>query len=276
MIVRLALFTMLAVGLAGFGTVAWLQTHQAAGHGTPVSKIDILVAAEPLRAGSLLQPSDMSGAPFMQADIPVGATIDTPANRTALIGAMIRQSLATGSPILPTAVIRPGDHGFLAAALQPGMRAVSVGVDAITGTAGLIWPGDRVDLLLTQTLNDPNLPVGRRVAAETVLSDVRVIAIDQRLVQGGDASAHNESLARTVTLEVSAEAAESVAVAAHLGPLSLVVRSAERPRGIAAEPPPPVWGSQVSPALAQSAAPANLPDKIEVYQGSTEKTEYNF
>jgi len=84
---------------------------------------------------------------------------------------MVRQSLPAGTPILPGAVIRPGDHGFLAAVLRPGMRAVSVGVDAVTGTAGLIWPGDRVDLLLTQSLSGANLPPGRQVAAETVLSD---------------------------------------------------------------------------------------------------------
>ena len=64
------------------------------------------------------------------------------------------------------------------------MRAVTVAVDATTGAAGLIWPGDRVDLILTQTIQEATLPLGRRVAAETVLSDVRVIAIDQQLVQG--------------------------------------------------------------------------------------------
>ena len=81
--------------------------------------------------------------------------------------------------------MRPGDHGFLAAVLKQGMRAVTVGVDAVSGTAGLIWPGDRVDVILTQSMDDPKLPPGRRVAAETVLQDARVIAIDQVLVQGG-------------------------------------------------------------------------------------------
>ena len=66
------------------------------------------------------------------------------------------------------------------------MRAVSVGVDAVSGTAGLIWPGDRVDVVLTQQLSDDNCPPTVDVAGETVLPDIRVIAIDQALVQGAD------------------------------------------------------------------------------------------
>ena len=101
-------------------------------------------------------------------------------------GAMVRRSLSAGDPLRSGDVMRPGDHGFLSAVLEPGMRAVTVGVDAITGAAGLIWPGDRVDLILTQTIQEASMPMGHRVAAETVLSNVRVIAIDQQLVQGAD------------------------------------------------------------------------------------------
>jgi pilus assembly protein CpaB len=97
---------------------------------------------------------------------------------------MIRRSVSEGQPILPSDVVRPGDHGFLAAVPGPNMRAITVAVDAVSGTAGLIWPGDRIDLILTQMLDDPALAAGRRVAAETVLSDVRVIAVDQQIVQG--------------------------------------------------------------------------------------------
>ena len=64
------------------------------------------------------------------------------------------------------------------------MHAVTVSPDAITSTAGLIWHGDRADLILTQTIDEPILPVGRRIVAETVVSDVHVAAIDQRMVEG--------------------------------------------------------------------------------------------
>ena len=98
-------------------------------------------------------------------------------------------------------VMRPGDHGFLAAVLLPGMRAVTVGVDAITGTAGLIWPGDRVDLILTQRSWNAACRSGHRVAAETVLTDV---AGDRHrpAARPGAHSIGSEQPARTVTLEV--------------------------------------------------------------------------
>ena len=75
--------------------------------------------------------------------------------------------------------------------LTPGARAISVGVDAITGTGGLIWPGDRVDLILTQELNEKNAPLARRFVGETVLNDVRVVAVDQSIAQGAVASGDN-------------------------------------------------------------------------------------
>ena len=95
-----------------------------------------------MQGGSLLQPADMTGATVLANAVPVGASLDTPENRAALVGAMVRIAITSGAPILNSAVIHPGDHGFLAAVLAPGMRAVTVGVDAISGANGLIWPGD--------------------------------------------------------------------------------------------------------------------------------------
>ena len=134
--------------------------------------------------------------------------------------------------------MRPGDHGFLAAVLAPGMRAVTIAVDNTTGSAGLIWPGDQVDLILTADRSTkPNLPIGHRVAAETVLSNARVIAIDQQIMQG--AVAAPDSQAKTVTLEVTEEQAERVSVATRLGRLSLSVRSAEDAQRTRAATPRP-------------------------------------
>ena len=158
---------------------------------------------------------------------------------------MVRRSLSIGDIVHSQDVMRPGDHGFLAAVLGPGMRAVSVGVDAITGAAGLIWPGDSVDLILTQVISDPALPIGRRIAAETVLTDVRVIAIDQQLVQGV-APDGTEGKARTVTMEVTPAQAERVSVASRIGKLSLAVRSADR---VSPAPPPTSASSSSKPAV---------------------------
>ena len=204
-------------------------------------------------------------------------SVDNADNRRALAGAMVRRSLSAGEAIRFGDVMRPGDHGFLAAVLQPGMRAVTVGVDATTGAAGLIWPGDRVDLILTQTIQEAALPPGHRVAAETVLSDVRVIAINQQLVQGADAN-NGDAQARTVTLEVTQEQAERVSVATRLGRLSLAVRSAEKSPIASAKRLPgsnTTWAVDVSPALGAE-PPAPTQNTIHVYQGSADAKEFKF
>src|SRR6185503_945160 len=98
-----------------------------------------LVALRPLRAGTLIKPEDLTGLETEVAAAPAGARIDSRETRAELFGAMVRRSLPQGDPMLAEDVLRPGDRGFLAAVLGPDMRAVSVGVDAVSGTAGLIW-----------------------------------------------------------------------------------------------------------------------------------------
>lgn len=273
MLLRISLFCVLALGLAGFGTVAWLDLHPSKPHAAAVRKILLLATAHRLRAGTLIQPADFIPITQIGSQPPPGAVLDTPADRSAYTGAMVRHPLEAGAMLLASEVIRPGDHGFLAAVLKPGMRAVSVGVDAITGTAGLIWPGDHVDLILTQSLSAPNLPPSKSVAAETVLSDVRVIAIDQRLVQGANTQGKEQAPARTVTLEVTPNQAERVDVAAHLGPLSLIVRPTDASPQPRLTAPPPVYSGEVSPALAAVSAPM-AGASMTIYQGPAQQTQF--
>jgi pilus assembly protein CpaB len=241
----------------------------------------ILVANDLLQAGSLLQPGDLASAVTTVNAMPAGAVLDSPANRSMLIGSMIRMPISPGAPILTSAVIHPGDHGFLAAVLSPGMRAVTVGVDAVSGAAGLIWPGDHVDVLLTQTLDDPTVPLGQRIAAELVLVNVRVIATGQQLVQNAVTSADPAKAppeATTVTLEVTSDQAERCEVATHLGPLSLVVHSAEA----AASPQPasalpePVWADQVSPALSNVHPAPSIISTVHVFDGDAGDQDFKF
>ena len=278
MILRIMFFALMAVGLVGFGTVAWISTrppppppHVAAP--PPPAKIAVLGAARPLRAGSLLKPEDLAAKEILVSDRSDDMSADTPDARRALSGAMVRRSLSVGEPVRASDVMRPGDHGFLAAVLQPGMRAVTVAVDATTGAAGLIWPGDRVDLILTQTIQAAAMPLGHRVAAETVLSNVRVIAIDQQLVQGADAN-QTDNQARTVTLEVTQEQAVSVSVATRLGRLSLSVRSADAGTNVAASRDT-TWAVDVSPALGAE-PPPHQQDTLRVYSGSGDAKEFKF
>jgi pilus assembly protein CpaB len=278
MVLRIMFFALMAIGLVGFGTVAWISTrppppppHVAAP--PPPAKVAVLGAVRPLRAGSLLKPEDLAAKDILVADRSADMSADTPDARRALSGAMVRRSLSAGEPIRPSDVMRPGDHGFLAAVLQPGMRAVTVAVDATTGAAGLIWPGDRVDLILTQTIQAASMPLGHRVAAETVLSNVRVIAIDQQLVQGADAN-QTDNPARTVTLEVTQEQAVSVSVATRLGRLSLSVRSADAGANVAASRDT-TWAVDVSPALGAE-PPPHQQDTLRVYSGSGDAKEFKF
>ncbi|HKM61712.1 MAG TPA: Flp pilus assembly protein CpaB [Acidisphaera sp.] len=225
--IRFLLFTLLIGGLAALGGFAWYANHLAdvPAAEAPPAKVAILVASHTLRVGSLVKPEDLASKDVSPAEVTPDEKRDTSAMRGELVGALVRHSIEAEQPILPDSVLRPGDYGFLAAVLTPGMRASTIGVDAVSGSAGLIWPGDHVDVILTQQLDDPNLPPGRKVSAETLLSDVRVIAIDQQLTQGATAAATDQTV-RTATLEVTPEQAERIAVATRLGHLVLDLRSA--------------------------------------------------
>lgn len=278
MAVRLALFVLLALGLTGFGTVAWLSMRpppapHLAAPPPPPPPVKVLVAARPLHAGALLKPDDLTARDMPQASVPHGAQEDSPAARAALVGAMVRQSLMPQQPVLPADVMHPGDRGFLAAVLGAGMRAVTVGVDAVSGSAGLIWPGDRVDLVLTQEIADPSAPSGHQIAGETVLRNVRVIAIDQHLVQGAGPGGSDPVAARTVTLEVTPSDAERVAVASRLGRLALVVRAAE-PAPVPQPAPAVTWGGDVSTALHDGGPGGGA--MVRLFQGAGDTKEFRF
>ena len=282
MVLRVAFFVLMALGLTGFGTVAWLATRPPVSRAAtvaaatkPPSQELVLIAAHPIHAGSLLKPEDLATKDMPVPEIAAMDLIpDKPGTRRALVGAMARHSLGKGDTLRNTDLMRPGDHGFLAAVLQPGMRAVSIAVDNTTGSAGLIWPGDDVDLILTQTLNGPGVPAGHQVAAETVLSDIRVLAIDQQIIEGAAPTASGSQ--RTVTLEVTPEQAEKISVATRLGRLSLAVRSAGGSHQIAgrATGPGTTWALDVSPAI--DAQAGNPTGTMHIYQGADGVKEFKF
>jgi pilus assembly protein CpaB len=144
----------------------------------------------------------------------------------ALIGTVVRNEISAGQPLTQGAIVRPGERGFLAAALGPGMRAVTVGVSATSGVAGFVFPGDRVDLVLTQEVTgsgDDDGPPLR--ASETIVRNIRVLAVDQRLNARDEAGNQVAQTVATVTFEATPKIAEKIAVAQTIGQLSLSLRS---------------------------------------------------
>ena len=280
MSLRTALFAAIVLGLGGLGIVAWIGSQlpskppvAAMAAPTPPPRTKILAVAHPLHAGTLLKYDDIQPRDMLVSEVPVGARSDTPQDRAELVGSMIRRGLLPQDILLPADVLRPGDHGFLAAVLRPGMRATTVGVDAVSGTAGLIWPGDHVDVLLTQVSEDHTLPAARRASAETVLADVRVIAIDQQMMQGASGTSTEQGSTHTVTLEVTEAQAERGALAARLGHLSLIVRAADALPDARESRPETTWGGDVSHALNQGRTAGRI---MRIYQGTTDGKEFRF
>jgi pilus assembly protein CpaB len=249
----------------------------------------VLTAARTVPAGTLLRADDLRWVQLTAADIPPDSFVRGQATETEVLGAATRREFHSGEALVADQLIRSTDPGFLPAVLAPGMRATSIAVDAAEGGAGLIAPGDRVDVILTQTFTDTSLSGSQRSVGETVLSNLRVIAIDQTtrvpgMAQPGEAHASvtvEPRLPKTVTLEVSVRQAEVLMVAGQLGKLQLTLRSladATRPAGLT--PPDPAWASEVSPALRSllhGPAPSSLPGtahalaasiQIEIIRGS--------
>lgn len=183
----------------------------------------ILVATRALPVGTILTADSIR---FQQwpADLIANAYFkeDGAENIDALVGRVVRNAITAGQPLTQGALVKPGERGFLAAALGPGMRAMTVAVSAESGVAGFVFPGDRVDIVLTQ--NAPVNGVDLK-ASETIVRNVRVLAADQRTSQTDDKGQVIAQISQTVTLEVTPKIGEKISLAQSLGKLSLLLRS---------------------------------------------------
>jgi pilus assembly protein CpaB len=222
-------FLLLAVIVAGttaFLARAWLQAERAAiaaqiAAPKPVvaPSVQVLVARNALRTGQLIKPEDLRWQAWPQGALPQTYIIEGKRPISDFVGAVARTAFRVGQPIVDTDIVMPGSRGFLAAVLRPGLRAVSVPASATSAVSGFIYAGDRVDVLLTHTLNGPN---GQHSATETILRYARVIAMDQKL---DFAPGDKPDVAKTATLELTAKQTEIVTLAVRMGELSLVLRS---------------------------------------------------
>lgn len=209
---------------------AFLARSMFAGDAAPIAEAapetkgpKVLVANRALPAGTIITADAMGYQKWPEELVQDAYFIDGESDMSQLLGTVVRFPVTAGEPVTQGSLVSPGDRGFLAAALGAGMRAVTVPVSAKTGVAGFVFPGDRVDVVLTQTVEGE----GRALrAAETVLRNLRVLATDQTTDQITDEEGKTVvSAFRNVTLEVTPQIAEKVAVAQTIGELTLILRS---------------------------------------------------
>lgn len=223
----LILFLVAAV-LAG-GTAMLMRSWLARPAATVAAKApvvphkSVLVARSAIARGQILKPADLGWEAWPDRAASGAYIIEGTKPATAFAGWVAREPFVAGEPIIRAKIVAPGDRGFLAAVLRPGMRAVSVPITATSGISGFVFPGDRVDILITYPFATHAAAGGeaQHRAAETVLRDVRVLAIDQKL----DSKSNEAVLAHTATLEVTPKQSEIIAVASEMGKLSLSLRS---------------------------------------------------
>ncbi len=183
----------------------------------------VLVAQRGLPAGTIITADALAFQTWPEDLVQDAYFLDGEADVSKLLGTVVRLPITAGEPVTQGSLVKPGDSGFLAAALGPGMRAVTVPVSAQTGVAGFVFPGDRIDLVLTQTVKGDE---GESLkASETILRNLRVLATDQSTTQEIVDGQTVVRAFRTVTIEVTPKIAEKVAVAQTIGTLSLSLRS---------------------------------------------------
>lgn len=227
--------------------------------------IPVLVAARPLQQGAILKDSDLRWDmwPVFTAEASK-VVVQTPGK--AILDHLPAKGLAravmAGEPIRSDMVFDAGKGSLMPGVLSPGMRAVGITVNAASAASGFVLPGDRVDVILildTSKGGGAKMPGGGRYVAETVLQNVRVLAVDQTLAsenapkpkgkkaaakpKKGEAGAEETGpttiamVGRTVAVEVTIEQAEQVLIAARVGDLALALRSLAQgtegdPRGV--------------------------------------------
>lgn len=186
----------------------------------------VLVAKKPLPVGTIIDASMIDWTPWPKDAIQPSYYQQGQADSdpTKLLGTVVRYPIAAGQPLTRGSIVGSDDRSFLAAALGPGMRAVTVPVNASTGLAGFVFPGDRVDLVLTQEVRGGGDGEPLRVS-ETIVRNIRVLAADQRYTDKDEDGKPVVKEARNVTLEVTPRMAEKIAVSQSMGTLSLSLRS---------------------------------------------------
>jgi pilus assembly protein CpaB len=224
---KAARILVLGVALAAGGAAAYLvsgdekKPELAPAPVAQFPTVDVLIAKADIGMGTAVAPQNLSWQAWPEA-----TTGDSYITRKAkpnapeeLAGAITRAPFTAGEPIRETKLIRAnGAAGYMAAILPSGMRAVSTEISPETGAGGFILPNDRVDVLLTRRPRDGNA----LASSETILTNVRVLAIDQAVEEK---NGQRVVVGKTATVELLPQQAETLAQSRQLGTLSLALRS---------------------------------------------------
>ena len=243
--------------------------------GAAVPGRQVLAASAAMPTGTLLREQDVVWQTVSRAEPDHIARSSTDADaQGAVYGAALRKPFDPGEPIRRNDIVKPGDREFLQVVLPPESRAIAIPVSTGGAGTGLVSPGDRVDVILTQNfLKDGGgelvrTPLTRRSVSETIAQNVRVLAIDAPNTKPAGAGPGN--FGRTVTLEVTPRQAERINVAVELGKLTLTLRNLSTATA-PSQPVEPTWAGDVSPALfgaAQEKPIALAPKPIVVLRGA--------
>ncbi len=249
------------------------------GDSAPQNLSQIMVTTTDIPAGAFVRAdAQLAMVDWPKANITESMLTNLNSKPQDFNGAVARRAFQKGEPVLKNQLVRSTEGGFMSAVLDGGKRAVSIAVDSTTGNAGFIFPGDRVDLILTHAVSRQSVQTR---ASETFVEDVRVLAVDQML----DNPENKAVLAKTVTLEVTPKQAEEINLAKDLGKISLSLRSlATAKKAPPVAPAEAVAGTQNEPeslddllrvntgeGLGEASAPTN--DGVAVAPNMTRDTE---
>ena len=189
----------------------------------------VLTASRDMGVGSLITANDILWSPLKNGAVLSAHMLRGKTEPSDVIGAVVRRAVYKSTPLTWSSIVRPGQYGFLAAALRPNHRAVTILVNRATSQAGLIYPGDRVDVILTVKVNEGNTSKTNTFTG-TILEDIRVVAVNRQVEssigsQGQASRATSRSGASTITLEVLPAEAERLVLATSRGDIALAMRS---------------------------------------------------
>jgi pilus assembly protein CpaB len=207
---------------------SWLGNNAAttAGQTQPVKKATrVLVASKNLTIGHIIVAEDLIWQSWPDDNINDSYIVEGKGKIDELPGRVVRHGLIIGEPITTGRLVQAGERGFVAAFLKPGLRAVTIPVNRAAGLGGLVFPGDRVDIILTHEIIDESGVL--RQASENVIQNARVLAVDMRTDDQGT----TPELGKSVTIEVTPKMVEQLGVVQRLGTLSLSLRGLTAPDG---------------------------------------------